>query len=69
MVVLTNSSIEEQLRIGEFTHKNGIKVIVADTKGLFGQIFCDFGKNFTVYDSNGENVTSVMISAVTKNVS
>lgn len=35
-VVLTNSSLDEQLRIGDFTHKNHIKLIVANTRGLFG---------------------------------
>lgn len=67
--MLTNSPLEEQFRINDFCHSKGIKFIVCDTKGLFGQIFCDFGKKFTVFDTNGESVQSVMISAVTKNVS
>nr|BEH82872.1 ubiquitin-activating enzyme [Halocynthia roretzi] len=67
VVVLTNSPLEEQFRINDFCHSKGIKFIVCDTKGLFGQIFCDFGKKFTVFDTNGESVQSVMISAVTKN--
>lgn len=36
VVVLTNSSLEEQLRISELTHKNGQKLIIVDTRGLFG---------------------------------
>jgi hypothetical protein len=36
VVVLTNSSTEEQNELGEFCHKNGIKFIVAETRGLFG---------------------------------
>nr|XP_039247456.1 ubiquitin-like modifier-activating enzyme 1 [Styela clava] len=67
VVVLTNSNLEEQLRIGDFCHNNGIRFIVADTKGLFGQIFCDFGEKFVVFDNNGEQVRSVMVSAVTQN--
>lgn len=35
-IVLTNSSLEEQLRVGDFTHKNGLKLIIVDTRGLFG---------------------------------
>lgn len=36
IIVLTNSPLEEQYSIGEFAHNNGIALIVADTKGLFG---------------------------------
>ena len=38
VVVLTNSSVDEQLKIGDYTHKNGQKLIVVDTKGLFGYV-------------------------------
>jgi len=33
---------------------------------VFGNIFCDFGEEFPVMDVNGEQVLSVMVSAVTK---
>lgn len=66
VVVLTNSSIEEQLQIGDVAHKNGVKLIVADTRGLFGQLFCDFGTDFSVSDTNGEQCVNNMIASVTK---
>ncbi|XP_077980547.1 ubiquitin-like modifier-activating enzyme 1 [Glandiceps talaboti] len=66
VVVLTNSSLETQIKIGDYCHSKGIKLIVADTKGLFGQIFCDFGKDFVVIDTTGEQPTSNMIASVTK---
>lgn len=66
VVVLTDSSMDVQVEIGEFCHQKGICFISADTKGLFGQLFCDFGKEFTVYDTNGEQPISNMIAAVTK---
>ncbi|KAF4023923.1 hypothetical protein G4228_015937 [Cervus hanglu yarkandensis] len=50
VVVLTASRLEEQLRAGTFCHKHGVCFLVADTRGLVGQLFCDFGKNFTVQD-------------------
>ncbi|NXJ51297.1 UBA1 enzyme, partial [Spizaetus tyrannus] len=50
VVVLTESSLEEQLRIGDFCHARGICFIVADAKGLAGQLFCDFGEHFVVDD-------------------
>jgi len=45
VVVLTNSSVEEQLKIGDYTHKNGQKLIVVDTKGLFGYVIYSFVLN------------------------
>lgn len=36
IVVLTESSTEEQIEFGEFCHREGIKFIVAETRGLFG---------------------------------
>jgi len=66
VVVLTNSTQEEQIRVGEFCHRNNICFIVADTRGLFGQIFCDFGDDFTIFDTNGEQVISSMVAGITK---
>ncbi|XP_053932901.1 ubiquitin-like modifier-activating enzyme 7 isoform X2 [Cuculus canorus] len=50
VVLLTESPLEEQLRIGDFCHACGICFIVANTKGLAGQLFCDFGERFVVDD-------------------
>ncbi|NXA04997.1 UBA1 enzyme, partial [Sapayoa aenigma] len=50
VVVLTESPLEEQLRIGDFCHAQGIYFIVADAKGLVGQLFCDFGECFVIDD-------------------
>lgn len=66
VVVLTNSSLEEQLRISDFTHANNIALIIADTRGLFAQVFCDFGKEFTVVDVNGEQPVSAMIASISR---
>ncbi|XP_038667946.1 ubiquitin-like modifier-activating enzyme 1 Y [Scyliorhinus canicula] len=66
VVVLTNSSLEEQLWIGDFCHRRNIKFIVADTKGLFGQVFCDFGKKFIVTDPNSEELQHSTVMSITK---
>lgn len=65
VVVLTNSTEEEQLRISEITHVNNIALIIADTRGVFAQVFCDFGPSFTVTDVNGEQPVSAMIADIT----
>ncbi|XP_039403622.1 ubiquitin-like modifier-activating enzyme 7 isoform X3 [Mauremys reevesii] len=48
VVVLSNSPLEEQLRISDICHARSIRFVLADTKGLAGQLFCDFGENFVV---------------------
>lgn len=66
VVVLTSSTLEEQLRVSELTHNNDIALIVADSRGLFAQVFCDFGDKFTVVDPNGEPCASAMVASITK---
>ncbi|XP_061583291.1 ubiquitin-like modifier-activating enzyme 1 [Cololabis saira] len=66
VVVLTDSSLEEQQQFGDLCHSHGIKFIVVNTKGLCGQLFCDFGEGFEVLDQDGEMPASVMIERITK---
>lgn len=68
VVVLTLTPIAEQHRIAEITHRHNIALITADTRGLFSQIFCDFGTNFTVYDQTGANPGSAMVASITNDV-
>jgi ubiquitin-activating enzyme E1 len=41
-------------------------LIIADTRGLYAQIFNDFGEKFVVYDVNGEEPISAMIASITQ---
>jgi len=66
VVVLTNSSLEEQKRINEITHRNNIAFIVSDVRGLYAQVFTDFGPNFSCVDTTGEQPITAMIASVTK---
>ncbi|KAG8007735.1 Ubiquitin-like modifier-activating enzyme 1 [Nibea albiflora] len=66
VVVLTDSSLDDQKRFGELCHSQGIKFIVADTRGLCGQLFCDFGEELEVLDWDGEEPGSVIIQTITK---
>lgn len=63
-VVLTQTPLSEQLVIAEFCHKNGIYLTITDTFGLFGYIFNDFGKNFTVGDPNGEDPAEGIVAHI-----
>ncbi|CAK9294668.1 unnamed protein product [Gordionus sp. m RMFG-2023] len=67
VVVLCNfESDSEVTRIDNICHGSDIPFCSASSKGLTGQIFCDFGPNFTCFDTNGEPPLSVMVSSVTK---
>ncbi|KEI40633.1 uncharacterized protein L969DRAFT_85846 [Mixia osmundae IAM 14324] len=66
VVVLTEAPHEQQVAVNDFTHSNGIHFIAADTRGLFGSVFCDFGPDFVVVDPTGEQPLSGMIAAVQK---
>lgn len=63
-VILTETSYAEQLRISSICHANNIAVIVADTRGLFAQVFCDFGKEFVVFDRDGASPLSTIVASI-----
>lgn len=65
VVVATDLPLERQVAMGDYLHSKGIAFIVADTRGVFGQLFCDFGDDFEVLDTNGEPPSSVMIASIT----
>ncbi|CAF0731325.1 unnamed protein product [Didymodactylos carnosus] len=62
--VLTEAVLDEQIKIGDYCHANNIKFVLADTKGLFGQIFCDFGEDFQVFDTTGENPIMQIVTEI-----
>ncbi len=64
VIVLTSTTLKDQLAISEYCHKNGIFLVIADTFGLFGSIFTDFGKNFTVGDATGETPLSGIVAGI-----
>ncbi|CAF3464770.1 unnamed protein product [Rotaria sp. Silwood1] len=64
--VLTDAKLDQQILVGNYCHEHGIKLIIANTKGLFGQIFCDFGEKFEVLDTNGENPITQVITEISR---
>ena len=64
VVVLTDTTLQDQLTISDFCHKNGIYIVIVDTFGLFGYLFTDFGKNFTVGDATGETPVSGIVAGI-----
>jgi len=64
VIVLTDTSLDDQIKISDYCHENGIFVVITDTYGLFGTIFTDFGKNFTIGDPTGENANNGIIAGI-----
>ena len=65
-VVLTETSYPEQLRISRICHANNIAVIIADARGLFAQVFCDFGQEFVVFDRDGASPLSTIVASISQ---
>jgi ubiquitin-activating enzyme E1 len=64
VVVLTNTPLKDQIVIGDYCHEKNIYLVATETFGLFGSVFCDFGKNFTVIDSTGEAPVSGIVAGI-----
>jgi len=65
VVVLIDVPFAIQVSLTDYCHANKICVIVSDVRGVFGNIFCDFGENFTCFDVNGEPNASSMVASIT----
>ncbi|KAI6247463.1 Ubiquitin-activating enzyme E1 1 [Erysiphe necator] len=63
-VILTDIPLKDQLIISQYLHEKGIYVVITETFGLFGYIFCDFGDNFHVIDSTGEAPVSGIVAGI-----
>jgi len=58
IVVLCDYNLYDVFDYNELCRECGVKFIMANSHGLYGYIFCDFGPDFTVNDANGERVKS-----------
>lgn len=65
VVVAINTSLDLQLHYSSFCHENGICFVAADTFGVFGNVFCDFGNEFIVNDTTGEPAETSIIASIT----
>lgn len=66
VVVMTDQPLDFCLRVNKFCHENKIAFISTETHGVFANIFCDFGDNFEIIDSNGEPPQSLLIANITQ---
>lgn len=66
VVVVTEHSLADQLAINGATHAAGKLFVSADTFGLFGTAFCDFGAAFPVADATGEPAVHGIVGGITR---
>jgi ubiquitin-activating enzyme E1 len=66
VVVLTDSTFDVALKINDFCHTHNICFLSTQSRGVFGNIFVDFGTSFVIHDNNGEAPASAMVSAITQ---
>ncbi|KAI1400784.1 hypothetical protein F4819DRAFT_460388 [Hypoxylon fuscum] len=76
VVVLTNTPLNVQLAVGDYCHslsvgedkekntENAKYFVAANTFGLFGSIFCDFGETFECLDATGEAPVSGIVAGI-----
>jgi ubiquitin-activating enzyme E1 len=48
-----------------YFRRHNVPLVIADTRGLFAQIFTDFGEKFVVYDVDGQVPVSIRLSSIT----
>ncbi|CCD23913.1 E1 ubiquitin-activating protein UBA1 NDAI_0C02530 [Naumovozyma dairenensis CBS 421] len=65
VIVATDTvNLEDKVKLNEFCHPLGIKFISTETRGLFGNVFTDFGDEFTILDPTGEEPRTGMVSDI-----
>jgi len=67
VIVITEESITSLtiMALAKYCHENKICLILAETRGVFSRVFCDFGPEFIVNDVDGEQPVTAMIANVT----
>uniref|UniRef100_A0AAA9TD51 E1 ubiquitin-activating enzyme n=1 Tax=Bos taurus TaxID=9913 RepID=A0AAA9TD51_BOVIN len=67
-VVLTEMKLSVQKKINDFCRSQcpPIKFISADVHGIWSRLFCDFGDEFEVLDTTGEEPKEIFISDITQ---
>uniref|UniRef100_A0A8D2KR09 E1 ubiquitin-activating enzyme n=1 Tax=Varanus komodoensis TaxID=61221 RepID=A0A8D2KR09_VARKO len=67
-VIVTEMKLSLQKKINDFCHSQHppIKFISADVYGIWARLFCDFGDEFEVLDTTGEEPKEIFISNISQ---
>ncbi|XP_068636995.1 ubiquitin-activating enzyme E1 1 isoform X2 [Aristolochia californica] len=65
-VVFTDITLEKAIEFNDYCHSHQppIAFIKSEVRGLFGNVFCDFGPEFTVVDVDGEEPHTGIIASI-----
>ena len=63
---MTDASEEEVRRVSDITHRLDIPIVVGQTAGLCGKLFCDFGEQFVVRDLDGEDPCRSIVATISQ---
>eukprot|EP00291_Cryptomonas_curvata_P023224 CAMPEP_0172160716 /NCGR_PEP_ID=MMETSP1050-20130122/5715_1 /TAXON_ID=233186 /ORGANISM="Cryptomonas curvata, Strain CCAP979/52" /LENGTH=504 /DNA_ID=CAMNT_0012830515 /DNA_START=177 /DNA_END=1687 /DNA_ORIENTATION=- len=66
LVICTDAVFGECVLVNDACRDHGIAFIMAQTRGVYGNIFVDFGPEFVVTDDNGENPAQAMVSHISQ---
>lgn len=66
VVVATQTSLAEAVRMDDICRKHGKAFIKADIRGVFSSVFCDFGDKFEVSDVDGEEPRTGIVAGITQ---
>ncbi|EQB60567.1 ubiquitin-activating enzyme e1 [Vairimorpha apis BRL 01] len=61
LVISCNKHVHEQMKFNRQARRDNCKFIGCQSRGVFSQIFNDFGTDFICIDTNGENVKMVIL--------
>lgn len=64
IVVVCDELLPDQIEHNLMCRKYCTKFIFAQTQGLFGSVFCDFGDTFEVMDTDGENPSTGVLTHI-----
>eukprot|EP00917_Polyrhabdina_sp_WS-2016_P010996 GHVP01024131.1.p1 GENE.GHVP01024131.1~~GHVP01024131.1.p1 ORF type:complete len:990 (+),score=174.53 GHVP01024131.1:3-2972(+) len=68
MAIVTNTTFKEAIEINSSARNSNTMFIWASIRGLFGGIFCDFGKGFIIHDSDGEEYPDIVITGISNDI-
>ncbi|KAK9168059.1 hypothetical protein Syun_000199 [Stephania yunnanensis] len=70
-VVFTDISTEDAIEFDDYCHNHQppIAFVKTEVRGLFGNVFCDFGPQFTVTDVDGEEPHTGIIASISNDTS
>ncbi|ADM11226.1 ubiquitin-activating enzyme E1 [Encephalitozoon intestinalis ATCC 50506] len=66
VVVVCNEGYGEQIKLNEMARKDKCMFVGCQVRGLFSQVFCDFGAEFICVDRTGEIPMSGMINDISE---